>query len=75
MCVNTDILEEYEEIIAQKSTPEIAQNVVEAIANLSTTTFWKASARGTLEAEGYYDAKANKVVLDGREYEYAHDLK
>ena len=39
MCVNTDILEEYEEIIAQKSTPEIAQNVVEAIANLSTTTF------------------------------------
>ena len=39
LCVNTDILEEYEEIIAQKSTPEIAQNVVEAIANLSTTTF------------------------------------
>ena len=39
LCVNTDILEEYEEMIAQKSTPEIAQNVVEAIANLSTTTF------------------------------------
>lgn len=39
LCVNTDILEEYEEMIAQKSTPEIATNVVEAIANLSTTTF------------------------------------
>jgi len=39
LCVNTDILEEYEEIIAQKSTPEIANNVVEAIVNLSTTTF------------------------------------
>ena len=38
LCVNTDILEEYEEMIAQKSTPEIAYNVVEAIANLSTTT-------------------------------------
>ena len=38
LCVNTDILEEYEEIIAQKSTPEIAHNVVEAIANLTTTT-------------------------------------
>ena len=38
MCVNTDILEEYEEILAQKATPEIAQNVVEAIANLTTTT-------------------------------------
>ncbi len=39
LCVNTDILEEYEEMIALKSTPEIATNVVEAIANLSTTTF------------------------------------
>ena len=38
LCVNTDILEEYEEMIAQKSTPEIANNVVEAIANLTTTT-------------------------------------
>ena len=39
LCVNTDILEEYEEILSQKSSPEIAQNIVEAIANLSTTTF------------------------------------
>ena len=38
LCVNTDILEEYEEILAQKATPEIARNIVEAIANLTTTT-------------------------------------
>lgn len=37
LCVNTDILEEYEEILAQKTTPSIAHNVVEAIANLTTT--------------------------------------
>ena len=37
LCVNTDILEEYEEILAQKTTPNIAHNVVEAIANLTTT--------------------------------------
>ena len=37
LCVNTDILEEYEEILAQKTTPDIAHNVVEAIANLTTT--------------------------------------
>ena len=37
LCVNTDILEEYEEILAQKTTPAIAHNVVEAIANLTTT--------------------------------------
>ena len=39
LCVNTDILEEYEEILAIKTTPEIARNIVEAIANLSTTIF------------------------------------
>ena len=39
LCVNTDILEEYEEILARKTTPEIARNIVDAIANLSTTIF------------------------------------
>lgn len=39
LCVNTDILEEYEEILAIKTTPEIARNIVDAIANLSTTVF------------------------------------
>ena len=38
LCVNTDILEEYEEVLARKTTPEIATNIVEAIANLTTTT-------------------------------------
>ena len=38
MCVNTDILEEYEEIIGLKATPEIARNVVDAIVQLTTTT-------------------------------------
>jgi len=37
LCVNTDILEEYEEVIARKATPEIAQNIVDAIVNLTTT--------------------------------------
>ena len=39
LCVNTDILEEYEEVLAIKTTPEIARNIVEAIANLTTTVF------------------------------------
>ena len=39
MCVNTEILNEYEEILAQKMTKEIAQNVVEAIARLNTTIY------------------------------------
>ena len=39
LCVNTEILNEYEEIISSKTTREIAHNVVEAIARLSTTLF------------------------------------
>lgn len=39
LCVNTEILNEYEEIISQKTTKEIAHNVVEAIAKLNTTKF------------------------------------
>ena len=39
LCVNTEILNEYEEILAVKMTKEIAHNVVEAIARLSTTFY------------------------------------
>lgn len=39
LCVNTEILEEYEEIISMKTSPQIAHNIVEAIARLSTTRF------------------------------------
>ena len=31
LCVSTDILEEYEEIIAKMTTPDVARNVVDAI--------------------------------------------
>lgn len=39
LCVNTEILNEYEEILAQKTTKKIAHNVVEAIARLHTTVY------------------------------------
>jgi putative PIN family toxin of toxin-antitoxin system len=39
LCVNTEILNEYEEILSGKTTKEIAHNVIEAIARLSTTYF------------------------------------
>ena len=38
LCVNTDILDEYEEKLAEYSSAEVAHNVVEAIAALPTTT-------------------------------------
>jgi len=39
LCVNTEILNEYEEILAKKTTSEIAHNIIEAIARLHTTEF------------------------------------
>lgn len=37
--MNTEILDEYEEIFSQKTKPEVAKNVVEAIARLHTTVY------------------------------------
>ena len=39
LCVNTEILNEYEEILSRKTNKDIAHNVVEAIARLSTTYY------------------------------------
>ena len=39
LCVNTEILDEYEEIFSQKTKPEVAKNLVEAIARLHTTVY------------------------------------
>ena len=38
LCVNTDILNEYEEKLSEYTSTVVARNVVEAIAVLSTTT-------------------------------------
>ena len=59
LCVNTEILNEYEEILAEKTTKEIAINVVEAIARLSTTIFQEVYIHfGLIEA----DKDDNKFV-------------
>ena len=39
LCVNTEILNEYEEVLAEKTNREVAHNVVEAIARLHTTVY------------------------------------
>lgn len=59
LCVNTEILNEYEEILSQKTTREIARSVVEAIARLHTTVYQDAYFHfGLIEA----DADDNKFV-------------
>ena len=59
LCVNTDILEEYEEKLCEYSSAEIAHNVVEAIAALTTTTMQNTSVHFQLLPG---DADDNKFV-------------
>lgn len=59
LCVNTEILNEYEEIISIKTTPNIARSVVETIARLSTTKFQESYIHfGLIE----HDVDDNKFV-------------
>ena len=39
LCVSTDILNEYQEIIEQKTTPEIAENVIQYLINSEFVEF------------------------------------
>lgn len=59
LCVNTEILNEYEEILSIKTNPEIAKNVVEAIARLSTTYYQESYVHFNLIEQ---DADDNKFV-------------
>jgi len=59
LCVNTEILNEYEEILAQKMTKDIARNVVEAIARLHSTIYQEIYIHFGLIKE---DADDNKFV-------------
>ena len=59
LCVNTEILNEYEEKLAEKTNREIAHNVVEAIARLSTTIYQEVYIHFGLITQ---DADDNKFV-------------
>ena len=59
LCVNTEIFNEYEEVLSQKTTPEIAHNVVEAIARLHTTIYQEVYVHFGLIKE---DVDDNKFV-------------
>ena len=83
LCVSSDILDEYEEILAQKTAPEIARNVVEAIANLSTTTFQTAYVHFELLTTDVDDNKfvdcaiaadAEYIVTNDKHFEVLRDI-
>ena len=59
LCVNTEILDEYEEILADKTNKDVAYNVVETIARLRTTRYQESYVHFGLI---YEDPDDNKFV-------------
>jgi hypothetical protein len=64
--VNTEILDEYEEIISAKTTSDIARNVVETIARLSTTYYQESYVHFGLIQQDEDDNKFTSVPLKFR---------
>ena len=74
LCVNTEILDEYEEILSQKTNSEIASNVVEAIARLHTTVYQEIYVHFGLIQEDEDDNKfADCAVASGAEFIVTND--
>jgi putative PIN family toxin of toxin-antitoxin system len=74
LCVNTEILNEYEEILAQKTTREIAHNVVETIARLHTTLYQEVYIHFSLITQDVDDNKfVDCAVASEAEYIVTND--
>jgi putative PIN family toxin of toxin-antitoxin system len=74
LCVNTEILDEYEEILSQKINSEVATNVVEAIARLHTTTYQEIYVHFGLIHDDEDDNKfADCAVASGAEFIVTND--
>ena len=72
--MNTEILNEYEEILSQKTNSEIATNVVEAIARLHTTVYQEAYVHFGLIKDDEDDNKfADCAVASGAEFIVTND--
>ena len=74
LCVNTEILDEYEEILSQKINSEVATNVVEAIARLHTTAYQEIYVHFDLIHDDEDDNKfADCAVASGAEFIFTND--
>lgn len=72
--MNTEILDEYEEIFSQKTKPEVAKNVVEAIARLHTTVYQEIYVHFNLIRDDADDNKfADCAVASGAEFIVTND--
>ena len=84
LCVNTDILNEYEEILAIHTTPDVAHNVVEAIARHPKTVYRESFFRFHLLShidkdddkfvECAITANADYIVTEDRHFNHLKEI-
>jgi putative PIN family toxin of toxin-antitoxin system len=83
LCVSNDILEEYQEIIARKTTPTIAQNVIRAIVESDYVVFVDPHSRlGLITADHDDDkfvdcafaANATYIVSDDSHFDVLKEM-
>lgn len=83
LCVTTEILEEYEEIIAQKTTPSLAKNVVDLIVKsqnviqLNTYFHWNLITTDPDDnkfVDCAFAAGATYIVSDDSHFDVLRDL-
>ncbi len=74
LCVNSDILNEYEEILSQKTTAEIARNVIRTIIRLNTTVFQQVYYHfGLIETDPDDNKFVDCAVISGAKYLVSDD--
>ena len=74
LCVTTEILDEYEELLSHKINSEVATNVVEAIARLHTTVYQEVYVHFGLIRDDPDDNKfADCAVASGAEFIVTND--
>lgn len=74
LCVNTEILLEYEEVLSRKISFEVASNIVEAIARFSSTVFQDSYIHFGLIQEDVDDNKfVDCAIASGAEFIVTND--
>jgi putative PIN family toxin of toxin-antitoxin system len=75
LCVSNEILEEYQEILSQKTTPSIAENVISVITNQPNVEFITPYYHFNLIQQDKDDNKfVDCAIVAGAEYLVSNDL-
>ncbi|MCF0198457.1 MAG: putative toxin-antitoxin system toxin component, PIN family [Bacteroidaceae bacterium] len=74
MCVSTGVLDEYHEILSQKASPSVAENIIQAITNSPFTRFFSPQFRFEIIKQDPDDNKfVDLAIVAQAEYLVSND--